>query len=80
MYLPNISPSNPGKRINFVAAATAAAYPDQLEPYRAFGCNAVEYFAGTLFRFPFRAADLAAKSRISNQVGSSSKGSSSFRG
>lgn len=67
-YLPNITPQNPGKRIDFVQSSAAEAHPDQFAPYQAFGCDAKSYFRGTLFRFPLRTAQQAAKSRISKQV------------
>lgn len=67
-YLPNITPQNPGKRINFVESSAADAHPDQFTPYQAFGCDARSYFNGTLFRFPLRTAEQAACSRISKQV------------
>ncbi|BDA44284.1 probable Sacsin [Coccomyxa sp. Obi] len=67
-YLPNITPQNPGKRINFVASSAVDTHPDQFAPYQAFGCNARSYFDGTLFRFPLRTAKQAANSRISKQV------------
>lgn len=67
-YLPNITPQNPGKRIDFVASSAADTHPDQFAPYQAFSCNARSYFDGTLFRFPLRTAEQAAKSRISKQV------------
>ncbi len=67
-YLPNITPQNPGKRIDFVQSSAAAAHPDQFAPYQAFGCDAKSYFSGTIFRFPLRTAEQAATSRISKQV------------
>ena len=67
-YLPNISAANPGKRIDFVTHAVAAAHADQFSPYKAFGCDMKASFAGTLFRFPLRTAEQAARSRLSKQA------------
>ena len=67
-YIPNITPSNPGKRINFVATPAAEEHPDQFAPYRVFGCDARTTFPGTLFRFPLRIEAHAKTSRISKQV------------
>lgn len=67
-YLPNISAANPGKRIDFVTHAVAAQHPDQFAPYKAFGCDLRTPFAGTLFRFPLRTVEQAARSRLSKQV------------
>ena len=67
-YLPNISAANPGKRIDFVTHAVAAAHADQFAPYKAFGCDMKAPFAGTLFRFPLRTAEQAARSRLSKQA------------
>ena len=72
-YLPNITPQNPGKRIDFVASSAADTHPDQFAPYQAFGCNTRSYFDGTLFRLPLRTSEQAAKSRISKQVPHSSR-------
>ena len=66
--MPNITPSNPGKRINFVATPAAKEHPDQFAPYEMFGCDARSPFQGTLFRFPLRTQAHAAASRISKQV------------
>ena len=67
-YIPGITSSNPGKRINFVATPAAEEHPDQFEPYHAFGCDARSHFPGTLFRFPLRTEAHAQSSRISKQV------------
>ena len=67
-HLPNISAVNPGKRIDFVATSAQRDHPDQFEPYQAFGCDARSTFQGTLFRFPLRSPELAARSRISKQA------------
>ena len=68
-FLPGVSLANPGKRVNFCTHPVAQQYPDQLAPYRAFGCDVATPFRGTLFRFPLRTAALAASSQISQQVG-----------
>eukprot|EP00198_Chlamydomonas_reinhardtii_P000860 XP_001690195.1 predicted protein [Chlamydomonas reinhardtii] len=77
-HLPNISATNPGKRIDFVTYSDVAAqYRDQVAPYSgAFGCSlgAPQQqgeqgpWQGTLFRFPLRSAALAEASTISKQV------------
>ncbi|KAF2301860.1 hypothetical protein GH714_029944 [Hevea brasiliensis] len=67
-YLPNISTSNPGKRIDFVSSSAIALYKDQFSPYVAFGCDMKTSFAGTLFRFPLRNAHQAATSKLSRQA------------
>lgn len=66
--MPNITPSNPGKRINFVSTPAAQEHPDQFAPYKVFGCDARKPFQGTLFRFPLRTPAHAQASRISKQV------------
>jgi hypothetical protein len=65
---PNVSATNPGKRIDFVAHRVARQHPDQFAPYMLFGCDMEAVFDATLFRFPLRTEDLAARSRISKQV------------
>ncbi|KAL6844366.1 hypothetical protein ACP4OV_026039 [Aristida adscensionis] len=67
-YLPNISSSNPGKRIDYVSSSAISMYSDQLSPYRAFGCDMKASFQGTLFRFPLRSAEQASLSRLSRQL------------
>ncbi|KZV50624.1 sacsin [Dorcoceras hygrometricum] len=67
-YLPNISVANPGKRIEYVSSSAISLYKDQFLPYCAFGCDMKSPFHGTLFRFPLRNADQAAKSQLSKQV------------
>ena len=46
----------------------AAAHADQFVPYKAFGCDMKAPFSGTLFRFPLRTAEQAARSRLSKQA------------
>jgi sacsin len=67
-FLPNITAANPGKRIDFVAHAVAAAHADQFAPYACFGCDMAALFEGTLFRFPLRTPEQAARSRLSKQA------------
>ena len=67
-YIPGITSSNPGKRINFVDSPAAAEHPDQFAPYKVFGCDTRSFFHGTLFRFPLRTEAHAQTSRISKQV------------
>lgn len=68
VYLPNVSAANPGKRIEYVSSSALSLYEDQFFPYCAFGCDMKAPFNGTLFRFPLRSADQAAKSRLSRQA------------
>ncbi|KAJ4822812.1 hypothetical protein Tsubulata_015814 [Turnera subulata] len=68
IYLPNVSTSNPGKRIDYVSTSALSLYNDQFAPYRAFGCDMAAPFNGTLFRFPLRNADQAAASKLSRQA------------
>lgn len=67
-YLPNISAANPGKRIEYVSSSAISLYEDQFLPYCAFGCDMKSPFHGTLFRFPLRNTEQAAKSQLSKQV------------
>ena len=68
IYLPKVSASNPGKRIDYVSSSAMSVYGDQFFPYCAFGCDMKSPFAGTLFRFPLRNADQAAGSKLSRQA------------
>ena len=77
-YLPNISTANPGKRIDFVSSSAFSIYNDQFLPYCAFGCDMRNPFAGTLFRFPLRNLDQAARSKLSRQAYSEDDISSMF--
>ncbi|KXZ55127.1 hypothetical protein GPECTOR_3g279 [Gonium pectorale] len=75
-HLPNVSSTNPGKRIDFVKHSDVASqYADQVAPFAGvFGCTLGAGGAdggpwhGTLFRFPLRSAELAEASTISKQV------------
>lgn len=66
-YLPNVSVSNPGKRIDYVSSSAISVYRDQFHPYCAFGCDMKMPFDGTLFRFPLRNAEQAITSKLSRQ-------------
>ncbi|MQL84580.1 hypothetical protein Taro_017078 [Colocasia esculenta] len=66
-YLPNVSSSNPGKRLDFVSSSAISFYKDQFFPFCAFGCDMKRPFLGTLFRFPLRSACQAAVSKLSRQ-------------
>lgn len=68
IYLPQVSASNPGKRIDYVSSSAISVYRDQFSPYCAFGCDMTSPFAGTLFRFPLRNADQASRSKLSRQA------------
>eukprot|EP00257_Ricinus_communis_P020409 XP_015579634.1 sacsin isoform X1 [Ricinus communis] len=68
VHLPNVSTSNPGKRIDFVSSSAINFYDDQFSPYIAFGCDMKSSFNGTLFRFPLRNANQAATSKLSRQA------------
>ncbi|KAF5939427.1 hypothetical protein HYC85_023686 [Camellia sinensis] len=68
VYLPNVTMSNPGKRIEYVTTSALSLYKDQFLPYCAFGCDMKIPFPGTLFRFPLRNADQASNSKLSKQV------------
>ncbi|KAJ3689238.1 hypothetical protein LUZ61_018402 [Rhynchospora tenuis] len=67
-YLPNVSATNPGKRIDYVSSSALKIYHDQFAPYRAFGCDMENTFSGTLFRFPLRNSEQASVSRLSRQA------------
>eukprot|EP00798_Chlamydomonas_sp_ICE-L_P006708 gene6708-3378_t len=70
-FLPNVSSTNPGKRINFVSHRDAVKeFSDQLLPYKgAFGCDPLsgKAWPATLFRLPLRTQALASQSNISKQ-------------
>ncbi|KAK7407784.1 hypothetical protein VNO78_09866 [Psophocarpus tetragonolobus] len=78
VYLPRVSAANPGKRIDFTGSSALSFYRDQFSPYCAFGCDMQSPFSGTLFRFPLRNADQAAKSKLSRQAYSPEDISSMF--
>ena len=64
-FLPNVSASNPGKRIDFVKNDVLTAHPDPFEPFRAFGCDMRAEYRGTTFRFPLRTPEQASLSKLS---------------
>lgn len=66
-YLPGISPSHPGLRIQFVGRRILDQFPDQFTPFLHFGCNLQQPFPGTLFRFPLRNAAAASRSQIKRE-------------
>ncbi|CAI8605288.1 unnamed protein product [Vicia faba] len=78
VYLPRVSAANPGKRIDFTTSSALSFYKDQFFPFCAFGCDMQRPFAGTLFRFPLRNVDQAAKSKLSRQAYSPEDISSMF--
>ncbi|KAI5397188.1 hypothetical protein KIW84_063128 [Lathyrus oleraceus] len=78
VYLPRVSAANPGKRIDFTSSSALSFYKDQFFPFCAFGCDMQSPFAGTLFRFPLRNVDQAAKSKLSRQAYSPEDISSMF--
>ena len=69
-HLPNASPHDPGKIIDFSTEGLAAQFPDTFAPYHVFGCEtaAGTPFAGTIFRLPLRTAEQAAASRITKRA------------
>ncbi|KAI4356900.1 hypothetical protein L6164_000883 [Bauhinia variegata] len=68
IYLPKVSASNPGKRIDFTSSSVISFYKDQFFPYCAFGCDMKSPFGGTLFRFPLRNGHQATRSKLSRQA------------
>ena len=56
------------RRLFYVSSLVISIHKDQFFPYCAFGCDMVNPFAGTLFRFPLRNADRAVKSKLSRQA------------
>ena len=46
---------------------TPNTFKDQFSPFRHFGCDFIDEYKGTLFRFPLRTASLARKSEISKK-------------
>ena len=64
-FLPNVSSSNPGKRVDFVKNDVLAKNFDQFAPFLAFGCDARAEFRGTTFRFPLRTKAQASSSKLS---------------
>ena len=64
-FLPNVSSSNPGKRVDFVKNDVFQKNRDQFAPFLAFGCDARSEFRGTTFRFPLRTKAQADNSKLS---------------
>ena len=64
-FLPNVSSSNPGKRVDFVKNDVFQKNRDQFAPFLAFGCDARSEFRGTTFRFPLRTKAQAEISKLS---------------
>ncbi|KAL4175942.1 hypothetical protein KRP22_000900 [Phytophthora ramorum] len=68
-HLPNVNPSNPGKMIDFIAHPHLVNnFPDQIIPFRCFGCNFSEPFSGTIFRLALRTEEQAKRSKLSNRA------------
>ncbi|CAI5714235.1 unnamed protein product [Hyaloperonospora brassicae] len=68
-HLPNVNPSNPGKMIDYIAHPELVNnFPDQVSPFRCFGCNFAEPFVGTIFRLSLRTKEQAQRSRLSNRA------------
>ncbi|KAK1930915.1 Sacsin [Phytophthora citrophthora] len=68
-HLPNVNPSNPGKMIDFIAHPDLVSnFPDQITPFRCFGCNFSEPFQGTIFRLALRTIEQAKQSKLSNRA------------
>lgn len=65
--LPGISPSHPGLRIKFAGRKILEQFPDQFSPFLHFGCDLLNSFPGTLFRFPLRSASVASRSQIKKE-------------
>jgi sacsin len=65
--LPGISPSHPGLRIKFAGRRILEQFPDQFSPFLYFGCDLLNSFPGTLFRFPLRSAAVASRSQIKKE-------------
>ena len=52
-FLPNVSSSNPGKRVDFVKNDVLAKNFDQFAPFLAFGCDARAEFRGQVVNLNF---------------------------
>ena len=67
--LPGTSAAHPGLKINFsqTGGRLARQFPDQFAPLLRFGNTMTVPFNGTLFRFPLRTPDTAARSDIKNE-------------
>ncbi|KAG7379423.1 hypothetical protein PHYPSEUDO_008661 [Phytophthora pseudosyringae] len=68
-HLPNVNPSNPGKMINYITHPDLVNnFPNQITPFRCFGCNFLEPFSGTIFRLALRTEEQAQRSKLSNRA------------
>ncbi|KAE9129842.1 hypothetical protein PF010_g4058 [Phytophthora fragariae] len=68
-HLPNVNPSNPGKMIDYIAHSDLVDnFPNQIAPFRCFGCNFSDPFSGTIFRLALRTEDQARRSKLSNRA------------
>jgi len=63
-YLPDVNPANPGKKIDVLSQAVQLHFPDQIEPFRAFGSDLASDYKATLFRLPLRTAEQAKTSKV----------------
>ena len=64
-----VNAANPGRRVDFVKAKLRDKYPNQCQPFQAFGCSMGDSpFPATLFRFPLRTHQQARRSRLTSQV------------
>uniref|UniRef100_A0A7N0RD15 RING-type domain-containing protein n=1 Tax=Kalanchoe fedtschenkoi TaxID=63787 RepID=A0A7N0RD15_KALFE len=66
-HLPGISPSHPGLRIKFAGRNILGQFPDQFSPFLHFGCDMLQPFPATLFRFPLRNGTAATRSQIKKE-------------
>ncbi|GMF19999.1 unnamed protein product [Phytophthora lilii] len=68
-HLPNVNPSNPGKMIDFIAHPDLVNnFPEQITPFRCFGCDFSEPYSGTIFRLALRTEEQAQHSKLSNRA------------
>ena len=67
--LPGTSAAHPGMKINFASTGgrLLRQFPDQFAPLLQFGNTMATSFNGTLFRFPLRTQDTAARSDIKSE-------------
>jgi sacsin len=62
-----VNASDPGLKCDFTVSMLQQ-YPDQCQPFMAFGCNMKDAYPGTLFRLPLRTPQMAQQSNLSKQV------------
>ncbi|KAJ1475490.1 hypothetical protein T484DRAFT_1828078, partial [Baffinella frigidus] len=67
-FLPGVNPANPGKKIDVLSPSVQEHFPDQIEPFRAFGSDLKSDFKATLFRLPLRTEHQALTSKLSHTV------------